>query len=196
MRIHRQIVPLLLCLAASCGGEKPAQGNATTASSAPAASVADALPPITPVKAVEALTPAEVSAAFGGAVFKVTEERNDPPAGYSSISGCHYVEEGPEEMSKRHLMVTIRSHGVEKDAAGFLKSRLEMARETGVPVTLAPELGEHAFLSHRSAASGGTRIEYRRGKDYFELAYVVLARTTPEETTPLLTGLARASLAP
>jgi hypothetical protein len=66
MRLHRQIVPLLLCLAASCGGEKPAQGGPPATSSAPAASVADALPPITPVKAVEALTPAEISAAFGG----------------------------------------------------------------------------------------------------------------------------------
>ena len=196
MRIPRQIAALIFCLAASCGGEKPAQGGASTASSAPAPSVADALPPITPVKAVEALTPAEVSAAFGGVVFKVTEERNDPPAGYSCISGCNYVEEGPEEIRKRHLLVTVRSHGVEKDAADFLKNRLEMARETGVQVALAPELGEHAFISHRSAADGGTKIEYRRGKDYFELAYVVFARTTPEENTALLTGLARASLAP
>ena len=196
MRLPRQIAPLLLCLAASCGGDQRTQSGTPDITPAATATVADALPPITPVKAVEALTPAEVSAAFGGAVFKVTEERNDPPAGYSCISGCNYVEEGPEEIRKRHLIITIRSHGVEKDAADFLKNRLEMARETGVQVALAPELGEHAFISHRSAASGGTRIEYRRGKDYFELAYVVLARTTPEENTALLTGLARASIAP
>jgi hypothetical protein len=110
------------------------------------------LPPITLTKATEVLTAAEVAGVFPGATFKVTEERNDPPAGYSAISGCRFVEQDGDELRRRNVVITVRSHGVEADAASFMKSSLELAQEADGKVTLVPELGEHAYVVIRAAS--------------------------------------------
>ncbi|MCU0865732.1 MAG: hypothetical protein MUC36_18260 [Planctomycetes bacterium] len=185
---------IVLCattLLAACGS-----GDAsTTGSSQPQPTKID-LPPITLTKATEVLTAAEVAAVFPGATFKITEERNDPPAGYSAISGCRFVEQEGEELRRRNVVITVRSHGVEADAASFLKNNLELAQEAGGKVTPVPELGEHAFLVIRAASSGGSSIKFRRGKDWFEVNYVAFRGHQDAEVEALLRGLAQAVLAP
>jgi hypothetical protein len=191
MRIHIAL-PLLVLLTA-CGGETPTGGAVGTPSPK---SPTTELPPITLTRATDVLTAAEVGALMPGASFQVTDERNDPPAGYSAISGCRFVEQGGDELQRRHVTVTVRSHGVEADAASFLKSNLELAQEAGGKVTPLPELGEHAFLVLRAASSGGSSVKFRRGKDWFEVNYVAFRRHDDAEVATLLRGLAQAVLAP
>jgi hypothetical protein len=186
------IVSLATTLLTACGGDPAA--TAGNPQQQPPTKIE--LPPITLTKATEVLTAAEVAGVFPGATFRVTEERNDPPAGYSAISGCRFVEQEGEELRRRNVMFTVRSHGVEADAASFLKSNLELAQEAGGKVTLVPELGEHAFVVIRAAGSGGSSIKFRRGKDWFEVNYLAFRGHEDTEVAALLRGLAQAVLAP
>jgi hypothetical protein len=58
-----------------------------------------------------------------------------------------------------------------------------------------PELGKHAFLVLRSAASGRSSIEFRRGKDRVEFDYAAFCRHEAAEVATLLQGPAQAVLA-